>query len=218
LEDLKKSLENKVSSDKDLTNRLANITNNFTKLEQAQLSLQKRAEELGEENQKMKSQARRVTDSTAHIAELEGDCHVYRETFKDQEQAYHQLQEKYRQREQVLEYERQLFQRLKAGGGGISDEDEALHKHLMELEKENAELQSEKSQAQNQVSNLSKISTGNAKAVDELKSMRMRLSQLEIDSDDLSAENARLKNTVRTLTENLKAQWKKRDAKVQINR
>jgi chromosome segregation ATPase len=218
LEDLKKSLENKVSSDKDLTNRLANITNNFTKLEQAQLSLQKRAEELGEENQKMKSQARRVNDSTARIAELEGDCHVYRETFKDQEQAYHQLQEKYRQREQVLEYERQLFQRLKAGGGGISDEAEALHKHLMELEKENAELQSEKSQAQNQVSNLSKISTGNAKAVDELKSMRMRLSQLEIDSDDLSAENARLKNTVRTLTENLKAQWKKRDAKVQINR
>ena len=140
LEDLKKSLENKVSSDKDLTNRLANITNNFTKLEQAQLSQQKRAEELGEENQKLKSQARRVNDSTARIAELEGDCHVYRETFKDQEQAYHQLQEKYRQREQVLENERQLFQRLKAGGGVISDEDEALHKQLMELEKENAEL------------------------------------------------------------------------------
>lgn len=218
LEDLKKSLENKVSNDMDLTKRLANITNNFTKLEQAQLSLQERAEELGEENQKLKSQARQVIDSTTRIAELEGDCQVYMNTFKDQEQAYHQLQEKYRQQEQVLESERQLFQRLKAGGGGISDEDEALHKHLMELEKENAELQSEKSQAQNQVSKLSKISTGNAKAADELKSMRMRLSQLEIDSDDLSAENARLKNTVRTLTENLKAQWKKRDAKVQINR
>ena len=218
LEDLKKSLENKVSSDKDLTNRLANITNSFTKLEQAQLSLQERAEELDKENHTLKAKVRQVNDSTVRIAELEGDCQVYMETFKDQEQAYHKLQEKFHQQEQVLENERQLFQRLKAEGGGISAEDEALQKRLIELEKENAELQSAVSKAQNQVSDLSEISTGNTKAADELKSMRMRFSQLEIDSDDLSAENARLKNTVRTLTENLKAQWKKRDAKVQINR
>jgi hypothetical protein len=44
------------------------------------------------------------------------------------------------------------------------------------------------------------------------------LSKLEITSDELATENARLKNTVRTLTENLKAQWKKRDAKIQTNR
>ena len=49
---------------------------------------------------------------------------------------------------------------------------------------------------------------------DELKELHDRLSKLEITSDELATENARLKNTVRTLTENLKAQWKKRDTRV----
>lgn len=71
------------------------------------------------------------------------------------------------------------------------------------------------SKAQSQATQAS--DSQSSQQADEIKAMRMRISQLEIDSDDLSAENARLKNTVRTLTENLKAQWKKRDAKVHIN-
>ena len=50
----------------------------------------------------------------------------------------------------------------------------------------------------------------------DLQTLHDRLSKLEITSDELATENARLKNTVRTLTENLKAQWKKRDAKVHV--
>jgi chromosome segregation ATPase len=42
-----------------------------------------------------------------------------------------------------------------------------------------------------------------------------RVGALEVQTRDLSLENSRLKNTVRTLSENLKAQWKKRSPNFQ---
>ena len=70
----------------------------------------------------------------------------------------------------------------------------------------------------NGVKNGKAFAAANAAHTDDTKSLHDRLSKLEVTSDELATENARLKNTVRTLTENLKAQWKKRDTKVQANR
>ncbi|MFT5124648.1 MAG: chromosome segregation ATPase [Kiritimatiellia bacterium] len=213
LEDLNKSLENKVSSDAGVNERLAKMSASFKELQQVQLSQDKRASELNEENVKLKAKVHLANSASARIAELEEDRKVYHETFQDQEKAYHQMQGKYRQMEKVLNEERKATQSPGEGETTATGPDSALEQRLASLEQENADLKT----AQSTMGQRADQGRASAHTFDELKGLRMKLSQLEIDSEDLSAENARLKNTVRTLTENLKAQWKKRDAKVHIN-
>ena len=56
-----------------------------------------------------------------------------------------------------------------------------------------------------------------AQIVEEVRNSRGRIVTLEVQLRDLSSENTRLKSTVKTLTENLKAQWKKRETKSHLH-
>jgi chromosome segregation ATPase len=237
LQDRAKSLENKFEFDQGLGERLirseernrqlaGKVADLETSVKEQEL-LTKKFQARADKVEPLEHQVRKLTEETGRSAEqvraLTGEIERERaaavqaagrvKSATEAETALTRAREEAARLAEEVRRREEAAARLQRENEELSRNARENNPALLRVAELEQELARAREAAERGARTLAQVSGGDAKLSDvvaELDFAKTRIGSMEVQTRDLSLENTRLKNTVRTLSENLKAQWKKR--------